>query len=274
VAQRCRAVWDARPLLLRQQPKDDPERVAQQQADLLDLAILWADLHVRLAAPEEVDTARREALQVLAEAEAAFGPNPVLCRERQSLATKLRLTELARAAELEAARLVPRTAWEHYATGRQLLRSAATHGSSVTWIRDYYTTLALAQFEEAVRLRPQDFWPNFSQAACYYHLGRPREAVEAYRACIALAPNRVECYYNRGLAYLALNEADRALADLRRALDSGGSPAACHYQIARARLAQNDRTAAVTSLREALKHDANYQPAAALLAQLQAPRKD
>jgi hypothetical protein len=53
------------------------------QTDLLDLAILWTGLRVRLAAGHQAGAARREALKVLAEAEATFGPSCVLDHEQR-----------------------------------------------------------------------------------------------------------------------------------------------------------------------------------------------
>src|SRR6185437_5255373 len=56
---------------------------ARLRADLLDLAILWADLRVELADESARPEAHREALRTLAEAEADWGPSPVLAQERR-----------------------------------------------------------------------------------------------------------------------------------------------------------------------------------------------
>jgi hypothetical protein len=47
------------------------------------MAILTANLQVRLAAPNEIGSARQEALKMLEEAESLFGPSSELRRERQ-----------------------------------------------------------------------------------------------------------------------------------------------------------------------------------------------
>src|SRR5262249_33287003 len=67
------------------------------KGDLLDLALLGADLRVRLAPAHAGDEARRAALQMLAEAEELFGPSPVLSRDRQAHAAALGLTDVAHA---------------------------------------------------------------------------------------------------------------------------------------------------------------------------------
>lgn len=296
-AARCRSAWDARRLVLRDHPPENAELAARQQADLLDLAILCADLRVRLAEPAEVADARTDGLKVLAEAEAVFGPSPVLYRERQAYAAALGQTEAARAAGEAAARLAPRNAWEHYATGRQLLRAGDVKG-------------ALPELEEAVRLRPQDFWPNFLLAGCYYRLGQPLDAAEVYRVCISLTSQesqRAECYYNRGLAHsaaenvpaalrdfdealrldhslgaAALNRGilrykakryDSALTDFREALKNGAEAAACHYHMALVHVARENRNLARESVREALKLDPGHKAAAELLKQLAEPKR-
>jgi eukaryotic-like serine/threonine-protein kinase len=64
----------------------DPAAEARLEADLLDLALLWADLRVRLASGEDARAARWEALQTLREAEDLLGPSPALERERRAFA--------------------------------------------------------------------------------------------------------------------------------------------------------------------------------------------
>ena len=77
-------LWDRRDEILgRLQSDADPQIREQIQADLLDLAILWTDLRVRLAPAEDAAETRREALEVLERAEDIFGPSPVLQQERR-----------------------------------------------------------------------------------------------------------------------------------------------------------------------------------------------
>jgi serine/threonine protein kinase/tetratricopeptide (TPR) repeat protein len=286
VAAHCRNFWQQREQIaqrLGSQPA--PELEHQIQMDLLDLAILWSDLRVHLATAGEKDAARREALEVLAEAEQLFGPSRVLCHERRMLAAALGFHELAEAAARQEAGLPPRTAWEHYALGRALLREGNL-------------PLAAAHLEQAVDLHPQDFWPHFYQGKCAFQNGHYEDAVLAFTACVALAPDNAWCSYNRGLAYMELGRAERALhdynraleldpglaraalnrailhyrarryhealSDLRRALDHGADPADVHYHQALVQLALGDRPAALESLREALRHNPEHPDARSL----------
>lgn len=198
----CRAVWAERAWLTN--PSSGalgPEAERRVRTDLLELAVVWADLRVRLSPPEGLDAARREALGVLDEADRAYGPSLALARERRAYAEALGL-----AATTDAPPPRARTAWEHYDLGRSYLRSGQVEA-------------AAREFQRTLDLRPQDFWANFHQGLCAYQLGRYREAVEAFRACVALAPDAAECHYSRALALDALGEADAARRDYSRALE-------------------------------------------------------
>jgi len=173
------------------------------RTDLLELAILWADLHVRLAPAEQLDQARRDALRVLTEAEAELDRSVVLSLERQAYAEALGLRDEARRASDRAAQLEPHTVWEHYAVGRSLLRAGKREA-------------AAAHFQRAVDLDPQAFWPNFYAGTCAYRLQQYEAALAAFSARVALAPDKDECYYNRGLAYRALGREDLAARDFER----------------------------------------------------------
>jgi tetratricopeptide (TPR) repeat protein len=287
---RWREVWERRSGLLdRDRARLAPEAERRLQADLLDLGIMWADLRVRLAGPGEVSAARREALQVLDQAETLFGPSVVLYRQRQQAAEALGLTGQAREAGRRAASLSPRSAWEYGALGRSLLRQGKLDESAGSLAR-------------ALELEPQGFWPNFYEGVCAYRRGRHAEAEAAFRTCIALAPAKAECWYNRGLAraarhdeagalsdysraleldphlgaaalnrglvYYARKDHGRALSDLTRALDGVADRAAVHYNLALVHLAQEDRASALRSLEQALQANPGHEQAVRLRAKL------
>ncbi len=214
----CREVWRGRFRLTN--PTDTPlapEIERRIRTDLLDLAILWADLRVRLAPADQLHQARREALQVLAQAEAELGTSVVLSREQQVYAEALGLADEARRASNAAGQLEPRTAWEHYMVGRAMLR-------------DGQREAAAAEFQTAVDLEPQAFWPNFYAGICAYRSQEYEAALAAFSACAALEPSKAECFYNRGLAYQSLGCQDLAARDFENAerldpsLDTGQPP--------------------------------------------------
>jgi serine/threonine protein kinase/Tfp pilus assembly protein PilF len=267
--ERCRTCWGQRDRLLDSAGADlGADREARLRADLLDLAILWADLRARLAPEMAKEEARLEAVRLLEEAEALFGPSPTLARARGL-----------------APGQAPRTAREHCALGRSLLRA----GELVR---------ARAELERARDAGPQEFWAQFYHGACCHRLKHYPEALASFNACVALAPGHAECYYNRGLARAALGEPglaladyDRALelrpemaaaalnrgllhfkagrypqarADLRHALDHGADPALAYYNLALVCYAQKDWRGARDSVKRALQHAPGHPQARAL----------
>src|SRR5262249_28299464 len=158
LVERGRAIWAEKSLLTRAEgdaPGDPTE--ATLRADLLELAAVWPDFRVRPAPAEEAREARDEALRVLDEASAAFGPSPALERERAAYSAEPEPPVGPRPTFP-----APKTAWEHYDLGRSYIRSGQT-------------PQAAEEFRRALELRPQDFWPNFYQGLCSYRLRSPRE---------------------------------------------------------------------------------------------------
>ncbi len=185
----CARYWDARGELLGDAGARGQEQI---RTDLHDLALLWVGLldHTTGA---DAEATRRQGLTVLDEAEQLFGPSAALQYER------------GRRGSAPAEPLPPRTAWDHYALGRVLLRDGKTAETA-------------GELQEAVDLQPQGFWPNFYEGACAYRGGRCAEAEAAFRVCTALAPQCAFCYYNHGLALAALDRPSRARADYDRAI--------------------------------------------------------
>jgi tetratricopeptide (TPR) repeat protein len=196
-----RAIWDDRAQLLGESqgtpraPADDRVRT-----DLLELAVVWADLRTRLAAPDQLTDANREALHVLEQARTELGPSPALDRQQRTLAVAL-----GRGLAIDENPMEPQGAWEHYDLGRYYLREGR--------IRE-----ALGQFEQSLAERTQDFWPNFYQGLCAYRVGNYEDAAAAFRTCLALSPASAECAYNQGLALDALGRDEPARRAYTKAL--------------------------------------------------------
>ncbi|MBV8314739.1 MAG: tetratricopeptide repeat protein [Planctomycetaceae bacterium] len=234
LTRRGRALWKARSELLAPGVgRREPEVERGIRADLLDFALVWADLRVRSAPAAEADDARREALRVLEEAEDLLGPSPAIDRERRTHAGPL-----GRAGSSPTPSALPKSAWEHYDLGRSYLRSGQI-------------APAAEQFQLGLERRPEDFWLNFYQGLCAYRLGQYQDAVQAFCACVALSP-RAECFYNRALAHEALGRTDRALRDYTRALRR--DPALTEAALNRGRLSYHEGRldAAAADLRHAL----------------------
>jgi eukaryotic-like serine/threonine-protein kinase len=274
-----RAMWEERDRLLNSEAGSlDPEIEQRIRTDLHELAVVWADLRVRLASKADVDVALREAIRVLDEAEASCGPSPSLNRERRAYARAL-----GQPISSSSPDPAPRSAWEHYDLGRSYLRSGLVQE-------------AATEFRRTLELEPQDFWSNFYQGHCAYHLGQFEDASAAFRTCIALSPKAAWCYHDRAraeeilgqvkqafndysraieldpaLAAAALNRgilsykagrSEDAIADFQRALRAGPDPDTAgriYYNLALAHLARGDRKAALASAEEAVA--SGYQKA-------------
>lgn len=276
------AIWAKRNLLLK--PEGvllDAEIEETIRTDLLELAIVWANLRVRLATKSAVNEALREACQLLDQAIATCGPSPALIRERRDHGKAL-----GEINSFQGPEIPPRTALEHYELGRSYFRSG-------------FIPKAAEEFQRTLEMQPQDFWSNFYQGHCAYELGHFDDAVAAFRTCIALAPTSAQCYYNRAraadalgqtrqafrdysrafeldpsLAVAALNRGilsfkanrmDEAIADFHRALlaqPDSETVGRTHYNLALALLAKGDRTSALASAQEAVAR--GYRQAAEL----------
>jgi eukaryotic-like serine/threonine-protein kinase len=191
----CHDFWDKRaPIVKHLRPNAEHSLELGARDDLLDLAILWADLQVRLTLPGEREAAQRRARVILAEAEALFGPSLVLDEENKRHGAPAR----------SAAPPRPGTAWEHYALGRALLCAGALGQ-------------AAAETAHAAHPEPPGLWPNFYQGQCAYRQGRFADAVTAYSVCIGAAPDAAGCFFNRALAYEALGRPEQARHDYDQA---------------------------------------------------------
>ncbi len=196
LASQCDTFWNKRDAILDSLRGSQTPR-AQLAADLQDIAIFTASLHAKLSpdAPEP-------ALRFLDEAEAMFGPSAALDQERR---TRRLAAGLSEATPSVTARRSPTTASEHCALGRAYLVAGDL-------------PRAMEELVLARQLEPAGRWSNFYYGVCAYRAGKHEEAVAAFSVCIGAAPGVAACFYNRGLAYVALGRTDDALNDFDRAL--------------------------------------------------------
>lgn len=283
--QTCRGLWTRWKEILG--GNDLAATDARTANDLLELAIITADVQVRSVPADSADykEALRKSLATLSEAQALFGPRHMLYRQRQHYAEALGDATLARTAGQEARIYSPTTAWDHYWIGRLAYQEQDFRRAAVS-------------LHQAVLLAPQDFWPNFYEGLTAHRLGKYADAVSAFRVCISLSPETAEAYYNRALAYAELGQMEpalqdydaalkhqpnlaaaalnrgilyyqrkeyaRALSDLQSALERGADPAAVHYNIALVYLAEKNRPAAIASVERALHANPQHAQAQSL----------
>jgi tetratricopeptide (TPR) repeat protein len=254
VGAQCDAFWDKRQMIL---DALGATRASDIAPDFMDIAIFAAD--VRLNLSENLRTeAPEDALKSLQEAEAIFGPNPVLQYERRAHASTAAPPDAAAASSLPTAAPALQSPWEHYALGRALMRCGDL-------------SAAARELARALELEPAGRWPNFYYGVCAYRMKRYDEAISAFSVCIGSAPNIAACFYNRALAYSALGHDEKAFRDYDRALQI--DPTHAHSALNRGvlHLKQGHHQAAIADLNVALQYGAdaataNYDLALAYLA--------
>ncbi|MBI3410650.1 MAG: protein kinase [Planctomycetes bacterium] len=197
----CRALWERRDRIVERLSCRHRQGLVECALDpkihddLLDLAILWADLQVRLTSATEKGKAHEKALKVLAEAEALFGPSAVLDEERE-----LHGGPPNSGSPVKPQDSTEESAWKHYALARSLLRAGNLQR-------------AAEEASAAVRIQPQALWPNFYHGLCAYRLRRYEEAATAFSICIGAAPEAASCFHHRALALAALGRSEQAQLD-------------------------------------------------------------
>ena len=199
----CRAIWENRSQIAAAPPSHFKSKENEAAVDLMDLALMWTRLLTRDSTKSEFPEGPSNAQNILTEAEELLGPSPAF-----TLAKLQRTGQPVSADQFAAliSKQPPRTAWECDAIGRSLLQAGRL-------------TQALEMFEQAIQLEPDAFWPNFHLATCAYRCKRFDEALRAACVCVALSPNRAECYFNRGLCFRSVGQNEAALRDYSRAIE-------------------------------------------------------
>lgn len=168
----CRSIWAERGRLL---GRDGADAI---RADLREVMTALVD------AAASGDDARR----VLAEADAALGPDPAV-----------------------AARLGPPAPGEGASPAERYERARID-------LRAGRYAEASEVFREARDVRPGDFWPGFFHGVCAYRLGEFADAAADFQACLALRPDSAACQFNLALALDAQGRANLARDGYARAI--------------------------------------------------------
>ncbi len=128
-------------------------------------------------------------LRRLASADKLRPPTRAYQRRLADCLARLGDDDGAERAQLEAERLTPETAFDHFLTGLD------RYGQ-----RDW--TAAIGHFEAALRLQPDHFWANALSAVCCLQpeLKRPEQAKVHLSACLQREPNFAWLHVLRGFA--------------------------------------------------------------------------
>jgi eukaryotic-like serine/threonine-protein kinase len=236
-----------------------PDEKATLRKSLTDILATWADAEREWAAAEPDPAARREhltlAFALTERAEAVGGDGGRALIEQRARVAGLIGSDVAADLARRAAAMAPRTANDHFALARDLLRK-------------HEIKKAVPHLAEATRLDPRHFWAWFFLGNCRYELLQYDEAVACYSACIGLIPDPSVAYFpyfHRAVAYAARGSIDEADADLNRAAAALADlpdtllrkeRAKPYVEQARLRARRKDYAAAEEALKPALAADA------------------
>ena len=92
-------------------------------------------------------------------------------------------------------------------------------GMDFYWRKDYDE--AISNYNEAIRLSPNDADAYFKRGNAYYDKKDYEKAINDYNEAIRLDPNHAKVYYYRGLAYRKQWKNDEAQADFDKAKQLG-----------------------------------------------------
>ena len=83
------------------------------------------------------------------------------------------------------------------------------------------TAKALADFDKAISLAPNNAYLYYDRASLQVASGNTGEAIEDYSRAVRIEPHMAEAYYNRGLLYYAQGDKKSAAKDLSKAGELG-----------------------------------------------------
>jgi len=165
-------------------------------------------------------------------------------------------------------------------------RSLFTHALAVTsdnWTahnnlggvfsREGKTDAAIAQSEEAIRIRPSFAEGHYNLALAFAGSGRLSEAIENYQEALRLKPDYLEAHYNLGNTLLQAGRLPEAIEQYQEALRLKPDSAQAHNNLAIALNRSGLRAEAIEHYREALRLEPDFEAARANLRQLEEARR-
>lgn len=190
-------------------------------------------------------------------------------RQRRTQATQLATAEFAQYGELMLLALTGRgqalaelqeytAALEQFA---QVLELSPDYPPTLLARGEVYLELNLAydaslDFEKALKAVRGNPRAMFGLGKSYVLIGRADEAIRLLTRVLEQEddPNRAEAFRFRGMAYGALYQFDKAIADLRRSIEIDPAPHETYFELGQVDLLSEDYAAAIDELARAIDH--------------------
>ena len=110
---------------------------------------------------------------------------------------------------------------------------------------------AIEQYKAVLALDPKNTSATTNMGAALYQLGKLDEAIAQFQAALKLAPEDAETHYLLGAAYIQQNKVKEAQSEFQAALKSNPSLAPAYIGLGNAQMLQNDLEGAAVSLAKA-----------------------
>ena len=110
------------------------------------------------------------------------------------------------------------------------------------------TNQALQEWDEALRIQPNNAAAQANRAYALLQVGRKTEAFEGWERALKIDPDLSSAHYDYGVALMQSGEIDPAIQHLDRALQLGRNDPAVHYRMGLALNRQENSPAGHCSL--------------------------
>jgi tetratricopeptide (TPR) repeat protein len=96
--------------------------------------------------------------------------------------------------------------------------AVAFYNRGVSYFDKNMLDQAIADYTQAIRLRPDDSSAYYNRGIAYRHQGNVDQAISDYTEAIAIKPDDAHAYYNRAALYDSRGQRDLAISDYRQSL--------------------------------------------------------